>query len=238
MLFRSATLLRWLPDTPLTEAPAVQAASPTPDETGLRVAGLDTGLAMRYLGGRTELLHRLLRRFADLYGDSAATLDGLLARDDPTALRDFAHSVRGASASIGSLAVPPLALVVEKAASDGWPGATLHLATAALQQALASLVGDIRAALVSGAVGPAAAGPAEPAPTVAEPAALSAEALAGFRALLRASDYAAIAAFRGHSAALRMQFGPCIDQVQACLNRFDYDAADAALAALNPASGR
>lgn len=148
------------------------------------------------------------------------------------------HSVRGASASIGSLAVPPLAHGVETAASDGRPGAELHLATAALQQALASLVGDIHAALVGGAVGPAAAGPADPAPMVAEPTALSAEALAGFRALLRASDYAAIAAFRAHSAALRMQFGPGIDRVQACLNRFDYDAAEAAFAALSPASGR
>ena len=242
-----ATLLRWLPGTPLPEVqaapgmqavPAVQAASAMPDEAGLQVAGLDTGLAMRYLGGRTELLHRLLRRFADHYGDSAATLDGLLARDDRAALRDFAHSVRGASASIGSLTVPPLAHGVETAASDGRPSAALHLATAALQQALASLVGDIHAALVGGAVAPPAAGPAEPAPAVAEPTALSAEALAGFRALLRASDYAAIAAFRAHGAALRMQFGPGIDRVQACLNRFDFDAAEAAFAALHPASGR
>ena len=233
-----ATLLRWLPDTPLPVVPAVQAISTLPDETGLQVAGLDTALAMCYLGGRTELLHRLLRRFADHYGDSAAALDGLLARDDRVALRAFAHSVRGASASIGSLAVPLLAQMLETAASDGRPGAELRLATGALQQALATQVADIRAALVGAVVGPSAAAAADPAPALAEPTVLSAEALAGFRALLMASDYAAITALRAHGAALRLQFGPGVDRVQACLNRFDYDGAEAAFAALSPDSGR
>jgi PAS domain S-box-containing protein len=250
-----ATLLRWLPETlaaPVPDQPAAQAVSvepgepgepDEPDAPGLQVAGLDTDLAMHCLGGRTALFDRLLRRFVDRYADSAVALDGLLARDDRAALCHFAHSVRGASASIGSLVVPPLAQVLETLAKVGRPDAAISQATGALQRALDTLVADIGVALavdasatVAASAAAAARAPAEAAAalTASATAALSAEALAGFRALLQAADYAAIAAFRGNAAALRRQFGPGVDVVGACLNRFDYDGAEAALVALSP----
>lgn len=124
-------LQRWIPER--TIAPAVLPA-PLPAEAGPAIPpidGIDVQQALTRLGGNAALLRRLLRQFADGYGEAALPLQTSLDRGDRATAARMLHSLRGTAGSIGAMQV--------------------HAAAAALETALAAGstvdLGDLRAAI-------------------------------------------------------------------------------------------
>ncbi len=142
-----ATLLRWLPlpvhaaATP-TEAPAPAAL----DQRLAAVAGLDVAAGLRNVGGQIGALQRVLTRFVATYHQG----EPALAATSPLAARRHAcHSLRGACATIGALALRDRAIELEEAldrAAEPVPAAVDEQARQ-LDAALVDLGRDLAAAL-------------------------------------------------------------------------------------------
>jgi CheY-like chemotaxis protein len=66
------------------------------------VEGIDGGAALRRLGGRKELLLRLLRDFARTQGAAAAEIRDCLERGDLAAAERTAHTLKGLAGGIGA----------------------------------------------------------------------------------------------------------------------------------------
>ena len=151
-----AALLRWLPAEPAeVRAPAPAAAAHSTPARPLNrarellaIAGIDAPLAMHFVGGSVSLFRRVLRQFVAQYEDGTAAIDALLARGDAAAIADAAHSIKGASASIGAILLPQLAEALEAALAAGRPAEETTSAAHAMQRELASLVDGIRAYLI------------------------------------------------------------------------------------------
>jgi CheY-like chemotaxis protein len=234
-----AALLHWLPEAPAREAAPAAAAvragrGAEADDGGIPViAGLDAAQALRFVGGRRELYRRVLRQFVAHYAAGAGDLGLALERGDLAAVRLAAHSIKGASATIGAVRLPSLAQALETAVAEAQPAAVLAGAARALQSELAALVLEIAASPQLADAGPAAPG-GDPVP--ADP--LSDAALDRLDGLLGAADYEALTVFRDHATPLRSRFGPAVDEVESCLRSFDYERARAALQALRAAAFR
>ncbi|MDT7837106.1 response regulator [Aquabacterium sp. OR-4] len=123
-----ATLLRWLPlrnptgqDAAAGPAPGGPAAAPAhpPAEPGsatpqgaalhpalaerlLGVAGFDLDLALHHVGGSSEILERMLRRFVASYRGGAPVLGQPPQPDTLPAWRTACHSLRGACGTVGA----------------------------------------------------------------------------------------------------------------------------------------
>jgi two-component system sensor histidine kinase/response regulator len=146
-----ATLLRWLP---LAAAPDGVAAAPaaraTLEPSGHdlpQVRGIDTREALRVLGGHHELYRRVLRQFAQYYGPRLPELGQELNRGDPTATRQAAHAIKGASASIGATRLVQLADALESAVAARRPPSEIIPAGHEMLAELSSLVEGLRASL-------------------------------------------------------------------------------------------
>jgi PAS domain S-box-containing protein len=219
-----AALLRWLPGAQAraAAAPMLAKTERVPQEAGLpTIVGLDAPLAMRYLGGRVDLYHRVLRQFAGHYGDGLDDVMHLHQRGDLESLRRTAHSIKGASASIGAVRVPQLADALEAAVAHARPVAEIALATRDLHQELHALVAAILTGLPNEDL------QRETSAEAAPPAALD-----RLEVLLQAADFEALTVFRSLAPALRAQFGAAVDEVEASLRNFDYLHAAEAMRAM------
>lgn len=131
-----ATLLHWLtlpagaqarPATPTVPAVAhVQvpvSLPPIADDDPLArlqdVEGFDIGAGLRYLGGSQVVYRRMLQRYAALNSDAVARIESAITAGDLETTRMLAHSLKGASATLGLVAVQQAALAVEQAVRDG-----------------------------------------------------------------------------------------------------------------------
>jgi PAS domain S-box-containing protein len=216
-----AALLRWLP--PQTAAPGGAGA-------GVPViAGLDEMLALRQMDGRADLVRRVLGQFAAHYGAGSDDAARLLDDGDASALLQLAHSIKGASASIGARHLPRLAAELEAALAAARPQQEIAGAARALWQELAALVAAIEAAL-------AASGPAPAPPGGVAATAVSEAALDHLDALLGAADYEALAVMREWAGPLRERFGAAVDELESSVRGFDHERARAALRALRSAT--
>jgi CheY-like chemotaxis protein len=108
-----ATLLRWLPaiERPVHETPVAQ---PEADlQTWMRaladVPGFDTGRALRSVGDRPALLLRLMQRFVEQYGKGIAALERESGQERRAAWLSSAHSLQGASGTVGAAELQALA---------------------------------------------------------------------------------------------------------------------------------
>ena len=142
------TLLRWLPAAPVrAEEPGAGAAAAS---SGLlpAVPGLDTVRGLRFFAGRRESYVRGLRQYVSLYGTGLPAADRFLSGasgpDDTAALRQELHSMGGASAAIGALALGERAVALEVALRAGTPGAAQAAEVATLRDEVASLVRQLR----------------------------------------------------------------------------------------------
>jgi PAS domain S-box-containing protein len=232
-----AALLRWLPIGPVygsevslaMTAPAALACEPEGAREVLAIAGLDAELALRFLGGSVDVLRRVLRQFASQYGDGLADVEQHLARGDLIAAGRVAHSIKGASASIGAIRLPQLAEALETAVAATRPADEIASAAHAMQRELVSLVTGIRECLC--------AADTMPAPLSSE--AVPGAALDRLEALLEAGDYEAVTVFRELATTLRRQFGASVKEVESRLRSFDYERALAALRTMrSPGEGR
>ncbi len=220
-----AALLRWLPARaptvpaaalPLARQPAAPGAEPP------AIAGLDTARALHFLGGRVDVYRRVLRQFATHYAGGDAGLRGLLAPGDGPAAALAAHSIKGASATLGASRLPQLADLLEKAVAAGRPMAEIGEAAELLQAELLSLVAAIEAGL-AGEGSP-------PAPQAA--GAVDGAALDQLEKLIEAGDFEAVAVFAGLVGALQRQHGAPVKKIQAALEAFDHERALTLLRAL------
>ena len=159
-----ATLLHWLPSPERAarqgappEAPPPQQPPDAPSfattitmDPRSRLAsidGLDVVRGVRPCGGMIDVYVRVLGLFVDLYGRGMPQLDDALDAGDIEQMAAAAHSLRGASSSIGAIRIEQLAGKVE---SLGKSGAALEEVTAAAieaQQALEALVRRLAPAL-------------------------------------------------------------------------------------------
>jgi len=230
-----AALLRWLPpiETARAEPPAAApgpqpAARPQAFDDDIEVpdiAGIDAASAMRFLGGRVDVFRRVLRQFARHYGDGLDDLQRQLAEADAKGLANVAHSIKGASASIGAARLARLAQALETALTDARPADEIARAGDAMQRELATLVSNIDAGMLGDETLPAPLGEEL----------TSKESLDRLEGLLTAADYEAVTVYREFGGAFRQQFGASVRPFEAALLAFDYDRALVALRALRAA---
>jgi PAS domain S-box-containing protein len=176
-------LLRWIkrPDgrgsSPKSRSAARASAAPAA-EAPLDIAGIDTASALKRTGDNRKRYETLLRRFAQ---QQAGTVDGIrkaLAIGDAATAERAAHSLKGASGTLGAAALSDASAKAETAIKTGQG---IDPALSALSLVLRTAVEAIRAALPEAAPtnggGLASADPA----TVVEP-------LARLKRLLESDD--------------------------------------------------
>jgi CheY-like chemotaxis protein len=107
------TLLRWLP-APADEAAASAPARPLPErafespsatplvERLAGIDGLDLARGLHSVGGRVEILERVLRSFVETYGNGETALLGDASAATLDRWPALCHSLRGACATIGA----------------------------------------------------------------------------------------------------------------------------------------
>lgn len=83
------------------------------------IAGLDIRQGLKLLNGKEALYHRLLQRYAMTHRDDMASLRQQLAGGQKEDARRLAHSLKGASASLGISAVQQAASDLEAAIMTG-----------------------------------------------------------------------------------------------------------------------
>ncbi len=212
------TLLRWLPDRQARgeEAPPAATPPPLPGPAALpAIDGLDLVAAVHNVGGRGAVIVRVLRQFAAHYADGAAELTRHLEGGDMAGLARTAHSIKGASASIGAQRLPLLTEAVERAAGSPRRGLELAEGVVALQRELAHVVDGIRTARWLD----------ESLPGGEAPRPLPDDLLNRLEAKLAEADYDATELFRSLAPALRSHFGSAVDELQTCVLAFEFDRA-------------
>ena len=142
------TLLRWLPTAP-PRAQEPGAGATAPVEQLLPVApGLDTVRGLRFFAGRRDSYLRGLRQYVSLYGAGLPAIDRFLNgagdHDDTRALRQELHSMGGASAAIGALAIGERAVALEVALRQAPPDAAQTAVLVDLRDGVAALVRQLR----------------------------------------------------------------------------------------------
>ncbi|WP_296288123.1 response regulator [Pseudomonas sp.] len=108
------TLSRWI--KPRHEVSAARAPAPVEQQTlPQNLPGIDTHAGMATCAGKTALYERLLLRFQTSYQDFITPFRELDPASDPDIRRRAAHSLRGAAANIGALALAKSATALEDA---------------------------------------------------------------------------------------------------------------------------
>jgi two-component system, sensor histidine kinase and response regulator len=89
------------------------------DAHTLKIAGIDTSLGLRQVGGKCERYTSLLRKFAGRHAGSVKAIrDALSVGDASTAERE-AHSLKGVASTLGATALAEQAARVETAIKTG-----------------------------------------------------------------------------------------------------------------------
>ena len=150
-----AMLLRWLERDRAEPVPTVDAPAPEPAPGRARplelrlaqIAGYDLPAALKTTGHRLDILQRLLRTFVASYRDGEPALHEAVQTGDWAALGHAAHSVRGASASVGAEQAVSLAAQLEAqlaaAGPAGAPSPGLEGLVAALNSELQRLAAEL-----------------------------------------------------------------------------------------------
>lgn len=82
---------------------------------GLAIDGIDTEGALKRLGGKRERYEALLRKFAKKQSGSVVAVRAALAAGDDAGAERELHSLRGAAASLGAIAIAEAAAEAERA---------------------------------------------------------------------------------------------------------------------------
>ncbi len=187
------------------------------------IAGLDMVRALGHFDGSLALMVRTLRGFARDYGTGLAGWQQLIEQGRFVDLHRAAHTLQGLAGTLGAGALREQAHVLERLALAQHADAA-RAALATVQVSLDAMVHAIDNALQGTDTAPAPLGP-EPDPRVA---------LSALRELLEQSDSQVIDWWQQHRAQLRPLLPPpMLRAVGLALHQFDFDAALAALAALD-----
>ena len=217
-------LLRWLAAAgPLPPAPPPALSADERLRQRLeRLDVLDAAGALARLRGSWPLYLRMLNMFVSHHGsDDVRLADGARA-GDAKVLRELAHALAGAAASIGATEVMQQARTLQaamKADTVATPAADSALP---LIDALQRCLHGLRAALAQADEAP---------PTEAAPAdAAVREALLALQPLVAAHDTAALALFERHRSRIEAALGPDGRVLGEHLRSFSFGAAQAGLA--------
>jgi CheY-like chemotaxis protein len=126
--------------TPTVIVPAERPPPVTPESRLAGIAGLDIEAGLRPFAGRFDAYLRVLRRFSMLYENGLAEVDDYLTGGTIEQLRAGAHSLRGASASIGAVELQALAARLETLCTSGGSDDALSQTAVELQRTLHVLV--------------------------------------------------------------------------------------------------
>ncbi len=117
----------------------------SPDTDLLKIAGIDTSLGLKQVGGKRERYESLLRKFAERQAGTAETIRGALSVGDASTAGREAHSLKGAASTLGASALAKHAADVEIAITTGQ---NVDEALESLSHSLVAVVNAIRAASV------------------------------------------------------------------------------------------
>ncbi len=115
-----------------------------PDSGALKIAGIDTELGLKRIGGKRERYESLLRKFAERQAGSAEAIRAALSGGDASTAEREAHSLKGAASTLGAAALAEHAANVETAIQTGQ---NVDEVLESLSHSLVALVKAIRAAL-------------------------------------------------------------------------------------------
>jgi CheY-like chemotaxis protein/HPt (histidine-containing phosphotransfer) domain-containing protein len=85
------------------------------NEPSRNPAVLDVSGALKRLGGREHIYRKVVRKFMPEFAETPEVIPNYLAAGDTDSAQRAAHSLKGASASIGAMALSRAAAAVEKA---------------------------------------------------------------------------------------------------------------------------
>jgi signal transduction histidine kinase/DNA-binding response OmpR family regulator len=147
-----ATLLRWIKPRDSRNAPSEASnppstgpdanAAPSTADVGLQISGVDTKTALRRTGGNPKRYEMLLRKFAET--KAADEIRAALVAGDMSTAQRAAHSLKGAAANLGAMAVAEEAVKMETAIETG---KGMEPALDSLAGSLSSVLAAIRSAL-------------------------------------------------------------------------------------------
>ena len=115
-----------------------------PDTGALKIAGIDTSLGLKRIGGKRERYESLLRKFAGQQAGSAEAIRAALSVGDSSTAEREAHSLKGAASTLGITSVAEQAAKVETAIKTGQ---NVDEALEFLSLSIVAVVKAIRAAL-------------------------------------------------------------------------------------------
>ena len=90
-----------------------------PDAGALSIAGIDTGSALRRIGGKRERYESLLRKFAKQQAGAVEEIRTALAAGDAATAERGAHSLKGAAAALGANTLAEAAAKTETSIKTG-----------------------------------------------------------------------------------------------------------------------
>lgn len=90
-----------------------------PDTESLQIAGIDTKLGLKQVGGKSERYEALLRKFASRQAGAVTAISAAIAAGDAETAKRGAHSLKGAAATLGALALSEAASYAETALKSG-----------------------------------------------------------------------------------------------------------------------
>jgi HPt (histidine-containing phosphotransfer) domain-containing protein len=196
-----------------------------PDASRSHILSVDEGLE-RLMGDRA-LYMQLLRRFRQDYQQAAVRIRQALEAGQVEPGRRLAHTLKGATGMIGAQQAHAAAQTLEASCQQG--STPCMEALAALEQAMATLLGMIETVLDSSEATAATAAAAVAAPTPRASAQLLLQHLAH---LLDEGNGAAIDVLEQSASVLAASLGVAVFQeVAAAAHQFDFEAA---LEALKP----
>ena len=114
-----------------------------PDTGALKIAGIDTSLGLKRIGGKRERYESLLRKFAGRQAGTAEAIRAALSVGDASTAEREAHSLKGAASTLGATALAEQAAKVETAIKTGQ---NVDEALEFLSHSLVAVVKAIRAA--------------------------------------------------------------------------------------------
>jgi two-component system, sensor histidine kinase and response regulator len=115
-----------------------------PETDLFKIAGIDTSLGLKQVGGKRERYESLLRKFASRQAGSVAAIRAALAGGDAEAAAREAHSLKGVAATLGALALSEAASNAETALKTG---AGVEETLRLLSNCLGTIVEAIRSSL-------------------------------------------------------------------------------------------
>jgi two-component system sensor histidine kinase/response regulator len=115
-----------------------------PDTDPLKIAGIDTSLGLKQVGGKRERYESLLRKFASRQAGAAKAIRDALSVDDASTAEREAHSLKGVASTLGATVLAEQAAKVETAIKTGQ---NVDEAIESLSRALVAVMEAIRSHL-------------------------------------------------------------------------------------------